>query len=75
MKISFLSVAVCLIGSALSVPLSPRATSSIVPGSSYDRIVIIVLENTDYSKAKADPYLASLAQKHNGQYNFSHEFI
>ncbi|CAO3673695.1 unnamed protein product [Umbelopsis ramanniana] len=66
MKISFLSVAACLIGSALSIPLSSRATSSIVPGSSYDRIVIIVLENTDYSKAKADPYLGSLAQKHNG---------
>lgn len=67
MKISFLSVAACLIGSALSVPLSSRATSSVVSGSSFDRIVIIVLENTDYSKAKADPYLGSLAQKHNGQ--------
>lgn len=66
MKFSLLSVATCLIGAASAIPLSPRASNAIVPGKNYDRIVTIVFENTDYSTAKSDPYLSTLAQKHNG---------
>ncbi|KAL0094913.1 secreted acid phosphatase [Phycomyces blakesleeanus] len=40
--------------------------SSIVHGKTFDRVVIIVLENTDFETAAADSYYASLAEKHNG---------
>jgi hypothetical protein len=66
MKFSLLSVAAGVIGSALAIPLSTRASNTIASGKNYDRIVTIVFENTDYSAAASDPYLSSLAQKHNG---------
>ncbi|KAI9026425.1 phosphoesterase family-domain-containing protein [Phycomyces nitens] len=43
-----------------------KNTAAIVPGKTFDRVVIIVLENTDFETAAADPYYASLAKKHNG---------
>ncbi|KAJ2963245.1 hypothetical protein NQZ79_g1753 [Umbelopsis isabellina] len=65
MKFSLFSTALCLVTVAFAAPTQKRA-ANIVPGTNYDRIVIFVLENTDYSTAAANPYLSSLAQKHTG---------
>lgn len=36
---------------------------SFIPGAAFDRLAIVWLENTDYSKAVGDPNLAALAKK------------
>ncbi len=43
-------------------------------GLAFDRVLIIVLENTDYSAASADPYLSSLAAQGASFSNFRGNF-
>lgn len=37
------------------------SSAALVPGTLFDRIVVIVLENQDYAAASQDPYLSSLS--------------
>ena len=39
----------------------------IKPGKYYDRVVIVVMENQDYSDVEADPYYSTIAENHNGK--------
>ncbi|KAJ8657330.1 hypothetical protein O0I10_006883 [Lichtheimia ornata] len=41
-------------------------SSTLVPGKHFDRVVIIVFENKDYSTAMKNKYLKSLPSRHNG---------
>ncbi|KAJ3157227.1 hypothetical protein HDU89_002639 [Geranomyces variabilis] len=43
------------------------AASPLVPGAKFDRVITVILENTDYSDVIADPYFSSLTTKHNGK--------
>ncbi|KAF9975710.1 hypothetical protein BGZ73_000561 [Actinomortierella ambigua] len=45
-----------------ALPLAKRAPS-IVPGTSFNRFFVVVLENTDYTVAASNKYLQSLAKK------------
>ncbi|KIN01163.1 hypothetical protein OIDMADRAFT_19141 [Oidiodendron maius Zn] len=60
------AIAVALAGTANAYPRDPSLTSrasSIVKGKTFDRFVSIWLENTDYSKAAADPNLKWIASQ------------
>ncbi|ORZ01357.1 phosphoesterase family-domain-containing protein [Syncephalastrum racemosum] len=52
--------------SAVPVVSEKRAGLPIVKGKDYDRIVIIVFENQDYSDVAKDPYFSTIADNHNG---------
>ncbi|CDH53418.1 acid phosphatase [Lichtheimia corymbifera JMRC:FSU:9682] len=43
-----------------------NSSTTIVPGKHFDRVVIIVFENKDYSTAMKNKYLKSLPGRHNG---------
>lgn len=47
-------------------------SSTIVPGKHFDRVVIIVFENKDYSTAMKNKYLKSLPSRHNGILDEAH---
>ncbi|KAF9975711.1 hypothetical protein BGZ73_000562 [Actinomortierella ambigua] len=45
-----------------AAPIEKRSIP-IVPGTKFDRILVVVLENTDFTTAAANPYFASLARR------------
>ncbi|CAO3596970.1 unnamed protein product [Absidia cylindrospora] len=66
-----LSVLLLCMCSTLSVlgaekNVTSTSSSSIVPGQFFDRVVIFIFENQDYSKVMKNKYFASLPKRHNG---------
>ncbi|KAI8144839.1 phosphoesterase family-domain-containing protein [Fennellomyces sp. T-0311] len=55
-----------LIWNLLLLSAATVAVKAQISGKDYDRIVIIVLENQDYSDCVNDAYLSTIAENHNG---------
>ncbi|KAI9306477.1 phosphoesterase family-domain-containing protein [Cunninghamella echinulata] len=64
------TIATALLATALStvhsLPVNDLNARSIIPGKHFDRVVIFIFENNDFSKVHADPFFGSLAKKYNG---------
>ncbi|CAO3619808.1 unnamed protein product [Cunninghamella blakesleeana] len=60
----FLSLITLAAASVVAVSAAP--VSNIVSGKYFDRVVIFIFENEDYSNVQADPFFGGLATQYNG---------
>ncbi|KAI9000276.1 phosphoesterase family-domain-containing protein [Gaertneriomyces semiglobifer] len=61
-----IATAVSAIASVAAVPISPRA-DPVVPGKWFDRVVTVVMENTDFKDAVKDAFFNSLTSIYNAR--------
>ncbi|CAO3640732.1 unnamed protein product [Cunninghamella echinulata] len=64
------TIAAALLATTLTItqglPVKELTARSIIPGKHFDRVVIFIFENKDFSAVHADPFFGSLATKYNG---------